>query len=62
MTAVFGRMATYSGQLLRYKDALASKVDVFPYGEDLTMESKPPVMPKKNGWYNTPVPGKTKVI
>ena len=62
MTAVLGRMATYSGQLLRYKDALESKVDVFPYGDDLTMDSKPPVMPMDNGLYKLPVPGKTKVI
>ena len=62
MTAVLGRMTTYSGQLLRYKDALASKVDVFPYGEDLTMDSKPPVVPMENGYYQRPVPGKTKVL
>jgi len=61
MTAVMGRMATYSGKLLRYKDALNTKIDVFPYGQDLTMASDPPVLPKANGWYQTPIPGKTKV-
>ena len=66
MTAVLGRMSTYSGKLLKYQDALASKVDVFPYGQDLSMDSKPPVMPiadgPHKGYYKRPVPGKTEVV
>ena len=62
MTAIMGRMATYSGKMVRYDKALASKVDVFPYGEALTMDSKPPVVPDKKGRYQRPVPGKTVVL
>ena len=62
MTAVFGRMATYSGQLLKMDDCLNTKIDVFPYGKELGWDSNPPVLPDKNGNYQRPVPGKTKVI
>ena len=62
MTAVFGRMATYSGQLLKIDDCLNTKVDVFPYDEELGWDSNPPVLPDKAGNYQRPVPGKTKVI
>ena len=62
MTAVFGRMATYSGQLLKIDDCLNTKVDVFPYDEELGWDSNPPVLPDKDGNYKRPVPGKTKVI
>ena len=62
MTAVFGRMATYSGQLLKMDDCLNTKIDVFPYDKELGWDSNPPVLPDKNGNYQRPVPGKTKVI
>jgi myo-inositol 2-dehydrogenase/D-chiro-inositol 1-dehydrogenase len=61
MTAIMGRMSTYSGKLQRYSDALASKVDVFPYDQDLSMDGKPPVMPDANGRYKRPIPGVTEV-
>ncbi len=63
MTAVFGRDATYSGQLLKMDACLNSKVDVFPYdGGDPDWNTKPPVMPVSPGKYKRPVPGVTKVI
>jgi myo-inositol 2-dehydrogenase/D-chiro-inositol 1-dehydrogenase len=63
MTAVFGRMATYSGKLLKLDDCLNTKVDVFPYDNgDPKWDTAPPVAPNKNGRYKRPVPGVTKVI
>ncbi len=64
MTAVFGRMATYSGKQLKYDDCLNSKIDVFPYEdyENYKWDSKPPVTPDADGWYKRPVPGQTKVV
>ncbi len=53
MSAIFGRMATYSGKMLQWDDALASKKSV---------------MPTEFGWNVTPpvptvaVPGQTEVI
>jgi hypothetical protein len=43
-------------------DALAKGVTLYPYGQDLTFESKPPVVPDKDGWYPIPVPGQTKQL
>ena len=63
MTAVFGRMATYSGKLLKFDDCLNTKVDVFPYDNgDPKWNTAPPVAPDKNGRYKRPVPGVTKVV
>ena len=63
MTAVFGRMATYSGQLLKLDACLNTKIDVFPYDSgDPDWDTVPPVTPNKQGRYKRPVPGVTKVI
>ena len=62
MTAILGRMATYSGQEITMQDALEKGVSAYPYGEELTIESTPPVTPDEDGWYPIPVPGVTKVL
>ena len=62
MTAIYGRMATYSGQLLKMDSCLNTKIDVFPYDADLDWDAAPPVLPDKNRNYKRPVPGQTKVI
>ncbi len=62
MTAIYGRMATYSGQLLKMDSCLNTEIDVFPYDRDLDWDAAPPVLPDKNGKYKRPVPGQTKVI
>ena len=67
MTAILGRMAAYSGQELEWKDALASKVEVFPKafyesaGKD-GWSIEPPTKPGANGYYPKAIPGTTKVI
>ena len=58
MTAILGRMATYSGQLLTWEDAMASDEILVP--DNLDWDVQPPVVPDNEGNYPVPVPGKTK--
>ena len=60
MTAILGRMATYSGKPIEMSKALASKIELVP--KEFSWEGNPPVMPDKNGVYAVPVPGVTKVL
>ncbi len=62
MTAIFGRMATYSGQMLEWDKALNSEIVVSPVEKYATFQDTPPVMPDENGNYALPVPGVTKVV
>lgn len=62
MTAILGRMATYSGGELTMKDALEKGISIYPYGQDLTFQSEPPVKPDAEGWYPIAVPGQTRVL
>jgi myo-inositol 2-dehydrogenase / D-chiro-inositol 1-dehydrogenase len=56
MTAILGRMATYSGHEISWDEALASEVDLSP--EKYAFDAPPPVLPNENGAYPTPNPGK----
>jgi myo-inositol 2-dehydrogenase/D-chiro-inositol 1-dehydrogenase len=60
MTAIFGRMATYSGKQIEWEEALNSKISLFP--DKLAWDANPKVMPDANGLYKLPVPGQTVVI
>tara|TARA_R110002012_G_scaffold260489_1_gene442171 strand:- start:186 stop:1529 length:1344 start_codon:yes stop_codon:yes gene_type:complete len=60
MTAIMGRMATYSGQIINWDEALKSDKVLMP--EEVTWESTPPTVPGKDGLYPIPTPGKTEVI
>jgi myo-inositol 2-dehydrogenase/D-chiro-inositol 1-dehydrogenase len=60
MTAIMGRYATYSGQIIKWDEALNSKVDLMP--EKLAWDAQPKVLPGKDGNYPHAIPGKTKVI
>jgi predicted dehydrogenase len=55
MTAVLGRMATYSGQVVKWDDAVAKGASEFP--ATLAWDAKAPVEPDKDGNYPIPVPG-----
>ncbi len=57
MTAIFGRMATYSGKRLLFDDALASELVLAPdrFGWDQTPRS----VPDAEGRYAIPMPGTT---
>lgn len=60
MTAIMGRMATYSGQVINWDEAMNSNMELVP--DHLTWDSRPPVEPDQNGNYPVPVPGETTVI
>ena len=58
MTAILGRMATYSGQFLTWDQAMASDLKLVP---DLnSFNDIAPVVPDADGQYPVPVPGVTK--
>lgn len=56
MTAILGRMAGYSGQLILWEDAIKSEKLFAPLPTSLKDEA--PVKPDENGVYPVPVPGK----
>jgi myo-inositol 2-dehydrogenase/D-chiro-inositol 1-dehydrogenase len=58
MTAILGRMATYSGQVITWDDAFASDMQLVP--DNLNWDSQAPVLPDEEGNYPVPVPGITK--
>ena len=60
MTSIFGRMATYSGQELKWEDALASELDLMP--KVYAWDADPPTLPDENGRYPIPTPGVTRVL
>lgn len=60
MTAILGRMATYSGKVITWDEALASTLDLSP--SEYSFTATPPVVPDAEGNYPIPVPGKTDVL
>ncbi|MEK6479473.1 Gfo/Idh/MocA family oxidoreductase [Catalinimonas sp. 4WD22] len=60
MTALLGRMATYSGKVVTWEEALNSNISLMP--QTYSFDATPPVVPGADGKYPVPVPGKTKVI
>ncbi|QMW01961.1 Gfo/Idh/MocA family protein [Spirosoma foliorum] len=57
MTAIMGRMATYSGKVVKWDEALNSQIDLFP--TTLAWDAMPKSLPDKEGFYPIAVPGKT---
>ena len=62
MTAIFGRMATYSGQMISWDDALNSEVVISPVDRIKSWDDTPPVTPNENMEYAIPMPGLTRVV
>ncbi|TWU42504.1 Gfo/Idh/MocA family oxidoreductase [Novipirellula artificiosorum] len=60
MTAIMGRMATYSGKVVQWEDALNSEVDLKP--DRYAWDGTPPVVPDADGVYPCAMPGMTKVL
>jgi myo-inositol 2-dehydrogenase/D-chiro-inositol 1-dehydrogenase len=60
MTAVLGRTATYSGQVVKWDELTTKGADSFPT-EIGSWDSKPPIMPDANGFYPIPLPGAWKI-
>ena len=55
MTAIMGRMATYSGKEIKWDEALNSKVQHMP--AIVTAETEPPAKPTADGGYPIAIPG-----
>ena len=57
MTAIMGRMATYGGKVVKWNDALNSKVQLADTDRLCSLEDTPPVTPDRLGNYPVAVPG-----
>jgi myo-inositol 2-dehydrogenase / D-chiro-inositol 1-dehydrogenase len=62
LTAIMGRMACESGQVITWDEALASELELAPDLANYTMESAPPVVPDSEGNYPIAMPGKARVL
>ncbi len=60
MTAILGRMATYSGKEIKMADALARGLDLSP--KEYSWDATPPVVPGPDGAYPIAIPGVTQVM
>ncbi|MBK6391864.1 MAG: Gfo/Idh/MocA family oxidoreductase [Saprospiraceae bacterium] len=60
LTAIMGRMAAYSGQLVEWDKALNSTINLQPNA--YTWDTLPKTLPDKDGWYDIPMPGKTVAV
>lgn len=60
MTCILGRMATYSGKMVQWEEAINSDLSLNP--ASYTWDANPPAMPGDDGLYPVPVPGVTQVI
>jgi myo-inositol 2-dehydrogenase / D-chiro-inositol 1-dehydrogenase len=61
-TAIMGRMACESGQVITWDEALASDLELAPGLDTLTWDGHPPVAPDSDGRYPIAMPGETQVI
>ena len=60
MTAILGRMCTYSGKELSWDEAINSQISLAP--DEFSFAATPKSLPDANGLYQLPVPGLTKVV
>ncbi|MCZ4244828.1 Gfo/Idh/MocA family oxidoreductase [Pedobacter punctiformis] len=59
-TSIIGRYATYSGETIKWDEALAANNSLLP--DRLAWDAMPKVLPDANGIYPYAMPGKTKVL
>ena len=62
MAGILGRMASESGQMITWDEAMASKIELAPGLARYTVDSDPPVLPDAGGNYPVAMPGRTKVL
>ncbi len=62
MTAILGRLATYSGKVVKWEEAMASNVRLVPDPENWSWDAMPPIVPNEEGAYPIAIPGVTKVL
>jgi hypothetical protein len=60
MTAILGRMATYSGKLVTWEQAFNSKLSLLP--ERIDWNAPPRDLPDSDGNYSAAIPGLTKAF
>ena len=60
LTAIMGRLATYSGKIIEAKEVLESAVSLAPSSYD--WNGTPPTLPDENGFYPIAIPGATNVV
>ena len=60
MTAILGRMASYSGQRVTWEQGINSQLDLSP--ERLAWDANPPSLPRPDGEYMIPMPGVSKAF
>ncbi|QCW99589.1 Gfo/Idh/MocA family oxidoreductase [Aggregatimonas sangjinii] len=60
MSAIIGRMATYSGKVVTWDEAMKSELSLVP--DNLSWDAPAPVQPNAEGEYDIPTPGKTVVL
>lgn len=60
MTAILGRMATYSGRVVRWDEAIQSTLDLSP--ERLAWDAQPKPRPGPDGLYPCAIPGVTRAL
>ena len=59
LTAIMGRMATYTGQEIKWNQIMESDQNLVP--DNLDWSSTPPVIPNSEGKYPIPIPGITEI-
>ncbi len=62
MTAILGRMVAYSGQQIRWDDAINSKIQLADFDALSNFNDPAPVQPDENGDYPVAIPGVSQVI
>jgi predicted dehydrogenase len=62
MTSILGRLATYSGKVVKWDDAINSEVALADFDSFHSFEDEAPVKPDSDGRYAIAVPGKTSVL
>jgi myo-inositol 2-dehydrogenase / D-chiro-inositol 1-dehydrogenase len=60
MTAILGRMCTYSGKEIKWDDAIHSNISLAP--DEFSFDATPKSLPDADGLYQVPMPGITKVV
>ena len=60
LTGIIGRLATYSGQVIKWEDALKSDISLMP--ERYAWDALPKVLPDEQGLYPYAIPGQTVVL
>jgi hypothetical protein len=59
MIGIMGRMATYSGKVVTWDQAVnnGKTYMIYENHDALTLDSDPPVLPNADGLYDAPIPG-----